>query len=367
MATDIKPKIFLDRKAAPRGQRTIDAYTGAVRELFFIRNPKFKKQTPAGEKACTEFIHTAKPAQCWIFYPEINTLVHTLSENLYFELRTARNRNIITKQEQKQYRSTVVGIAGLSVGSSVVGALTQSGGPKIMKIADFDTLEISNLNRIRAHLTDVGTNKTIIAAREVWLLDPFADLAIWPAGVTRATLRNFLTAKPRLNIFIDQMDNLALKIKARQICQQAKIPVVMATDNGDGIILDIERFDLEPNRPLFHGLIKKINPDTLGALDFKTWLKLATEIVGPEYLTEHMQSSLLEIGKTIAAVPQLGPSASLAGTAIAFAVRKIATNQAMPSGRYSINLESTLVPGYNKSQSIRRRAQATAKFKKIFT
>jgi len=60
-----------------------------------------------------------------------------------------------------------------------------------------------------------------------------------------------------------------------------------------------------------------------------------------------MQDSLLEIGRLIAAVPQLGSTASIAGSAIAFAARRIANNQEMPSGRYIFSLEEKLIPNYS--------------------
>ena len=116
----------------------------------------------------------------------------------------------------------------------------------------------------------------------------------------------------------------------------------MATDNGDNVLLDVERFDLEPERPIFHGLVEE--KEVLGAsnLSYVDWVKLVTKIVDPSYLPQKMIESVSEIGKTVAAIPQLGPTAAVAGAAMAYAVRKIANNQEMPSGRYVINLEEDL-------------------------
>ena len=58
----------------------------------------------------------------------------------------------------------------------------------------------------------------------------------------------------------------------------------MATDNGDNIILDVERFDLEPERPILHGLIGDVKPDDFKTMNYEEWLKLATKIVGFENL-----------------------------------------------------------------------------------
>jgi len=337
-----KPRILKSREEAPKSAKLVDAYKVSLEGLFFINNPKFKSDTPGAREAMEKYLSKNNSPDALIYYPWHNLVVRTVDEETYFKMRTARNRNVITEEEQKNYRDIKVGVAGLSVGSAVLSALVMSGGPKIMKIADFDTVEISNLNRIRAKLKDVGSNKTHIAAREVWDLDPFADLYLWDAGVNEENLKEFITGAPSLNVFVDEMDNLALKIISRSICREFKIPVIMATDNGDNVILDVERFDLEAERPIFHGLIEDMKPEELKSLDFKKWLSLATRIVGPEYLTERMKQSLSEIGKTIPSVPQLGTTASIAGSAVAYAIRKIANSQTMPSGRYIIDFENKL-------------------------
>lgn len=337
-----KPQIFKSKEEAPKEAKLVDAYKSSLEELFFINNPNLKNNTPGVREAMEKYLRENNFPDIWIYYPWHKLLIRTVDEETYFKMRTARNRNVITKEEQQEYRNIKVGIAGLSVGSAVLSALVMSGGPRVMKIADFDTVEISNLNRIKAKLKDIGSNKTHIAAREVWDLDPFADLHLWDSGINENNLKDFIAGEPVLDIFIDEMDNLALKIISRLICRDLKVPVIMATDNGDNVILDVERFDLEPNRPIFHGLIEDMKPEELKNLDFQKWLSLATKIVGPEYLTERMKQSLSEIGKTIPSVPQLGTTASIAGSAAAYAIRKIANKQLMPSGRYIIDFESRL-------------------------
>lgn len=360
-----RPKIILKKDELPSGAVILDSFSGALKELFFISHPELKKGMPQAQEALDNFLASQNVEDIWIYYPWRNLAVHTLSEKLYFKLRTSRNRNIINEEEQWKYRNTKVGIAGLSVGSGILSALVMGGGPKILKIADFDTVEISNLNRIRAKLTDLGTNKTDVAAREVWELDPFADLHLWPEGINKENLQDFIRGEPELDIFIDEMDSIDIKILSRFVCRDNKIPVIMATDNGDGIILDVERFDLESDRPIFHGLVD-LKPEEVVNIDFKKWIQLATKIVGPEYLTERMQESLLAIGKDITAVPQLGTSATIAGAAVSYVVRRIANKQPMPSGRYLISLEEKIAPEYNSLENIESRKIKTLKFKEGF-
>lgn len=361
-----KPIIFHNKEEVPSSAKLIEAFDGSLKELFFINNPQFKKGMPAAEKPLFDFLSNHGITEIWIYYPWSDIAVHCVPENIYLKLRTARNRNIINENEQQEYRNMKVGIAGLSVGSAVLSALVISGGPQKLKIADFDILELSNLNRIKANITDIGQNKTHIAARQVWELDPFADLFLWDNGLTHENIDDFILADPRLNVFIDEMDSLDLKVLARLICKKNKIPVLMATDNGDGVILDVERYDKEPERPLFHGLVGNIQPEDVSNLDFKHWVQLATKIIGPEYLTERMQDSLLGIGKDIAAVPQLGTSTQMAGSSMVYAIRRIANQQDMPSGRYTVSLEEKFIPGYIGEESEELRDKKTEEFKAKF-
>lgn len=360
-----KPIIFKSREEAPGNAIFVDAFSGSLEELFFIEHPNLKKQMPEAKAPLEECLKNYAVAPIWIYFPWKNTLVKSLPEDLYFKLRTSRNRNIIKEDEQKKYRDIIVGIAGLSVGSGVVSALVITGGPKIMKIADFDVLEVTNLNRIRASLLDVGSNKTEIASRQVWELDPFAELFLYDQGLSPANLEEFVLGgenSPRLDTFVDEMDSLDLKVRSRLICRKNKIPVLMATDNGDSIILDVERFDLEPDRQIFHGLVGDMREDDLKNLDFKKWLELATKIVGPTYLTERMQDSLLEMGKSVAAVPQLGSTAAVAGGAISFVARRIANGESMPSGRYGVGFEEKLISGYLDPEAVMAREAETKDF-----
>ena len=52
---------------------------------------------------------------------------------------------------------------------------------------------------------------------------------------------------------VDECDDLEMKVRLREHARAAGRPVVMATSHRG--MLDVERFDLEPERPTFHGLL----------------------------------------------------------------------------------------------------------------
>lgn len=356
----------INQNQLPDGVPVVDAYTSALKELFSIEHPELKREDPSRPALLETFMQSNQLPERFVYYPWRNVVMRTVDEQIYFKLRTARNRTIITEAEQAAYRECAVGVVGLSVGSSAIRALVASGGPRKLKIADFDDLEITNLNRISAGLPDVGQNKTDITARYVWELDPDAQLELWREGVTAENLEQFIT-QPKLDVFVDEMDNLALKFQAREICRKAKVPVIMATDNGDSVILDVERFDLEPDREFFHGLVPGVTTDIVSHMPFQEWLRVATKIVGPDFLTDRMQQAIMSIGRTIIAVPQLGPTAAMAGAGIAYAVRAIANKADLPSGRYEYGLDSTLVSGYNSPESVAQRQAVAEQMKAVFS
>jgi len=359
----MQPKLYKTRPSIKNVQ-TLDVLTSALTELYFIEHPEIPKGRH-DPKALRAFVTTHTERGVWAHYPWRKMLVHLPSEELYVRLRTARNRNLILPDEQKQYRDAVVGIAGLSVGSAVLSTLVLTGGPKHIKIADPDSIEITNLNRLRGTLLDVGQNKTRVAAHNAWEVDPFLIIETWEQGISRETLSQF-TKAPKLSVFVDEMDAIELKFAAREVCKKNRVPVVMATDNGDSIILDVERFDLEPNRPIFHGRVSFSSKD-MRSMTREKFVAMANEIIDPAFFTLRQQASIMEIGKSLSGVAQLGTAATLGGVAVAFAVRQIVTGKTLPSGRYVLGCEEVLVPGYNAAEQKRKRAAHTKKFKTAFT
>jgi hypothetical protein len=359
---ELRPYFMSSKKDLPKGVHIIDAFDRSLIELFYIQNPQFKKEMPEGKKFLLEYLKKNKIKGTWIYLPWRKTAIYTVPENIFFLLRTARNRDIITREEQTLFRNSSIGIVGLSVGSVVLSSLVQNGGPKNIRLADFDDIEITNLNRMKGTVLDIGKNKAQVAAQNVWEIDPFAKLDLWEKGVNRTNLEKFITKHPKLDIFVDTMDSLDLKILSRLICKKHKMPVIMITENGDNSIIDVERYDLEPNLELFHGRIGKMNIEDYKNLDYREWLKLAAQIVGAEFLSPRMQESILKLGKSISSVPQLSTSVSIGGASATVIIRRILNRQPLSTGRYLINVDEKIIPLYNSKKEIKKRAQKTKIF-----
>lgn len=335
-----EPIIYANRNDIPSDSVIVDTFKSSVKELWKIFHPaEGHSQEMCNEDDLKKFISQRNIQNVWVYFPWRNLSVSTVDSEHYFLLRTARNRDVITSKAQSNYRDMVVGIVGLSVGSTSLLSLVYTGGPRKIRLSDFDVVEVSNLNRMVASLPDVGTNKAVALARKAWEIDPFLDIEVWQERVTYESLKQYILSPELLNIFIDAMDSLDLKVFARLICREYRIPIIMSTTNGDRIILDVERYDLEPERPIFHGLLGNINSSDFEYENKKEWLDLAMKIVGYENLTKRMRSMLPRVGKDLAGVPQLSSSVMLGGTVVSYVVRKIANNEKMPSGRYILALE----------------------------
>ena len=349
----------------------LDDYKEQQYELFQIRNPA-RVYTPDFREGFEKYwkgLARKMPFTYrgrWVYFPWISTLVHILEENDFQLVRTARNRNLITEEEQRKFYGAAVGIGGLSIGNSVALAIVLQGGGGYIRLADMDRLSLSNTNRVRAGVENLGILKVEVAARQIYSINPYAKVDLFLEGLTEKNIRRFFAGPPKLDVIIDELDNLAVKYLIREQAKQHRIAVVMAADNGDNAVVDIERYDLNPKTPFFHGRMGKASYDMLANLDKFGIGKMITKHIGSENVTERMQQSLLEMGKTIVSWPQLGGAALMNGAAVAYCVRKILNNQPLEDNRALISLDEKLIPNYNTPRAIKKRKKVSQEFKKTF-
>jgi len=331
--------------ASRPGVQVFDQYQGLLEELCEIHNPSVRDPllfAPLWAEFLGDHGGADLRAQgSWVFFPWNNKLVHYLPQELHDELRTARNRNIITAEEQKLFRECAVGIAGLSVGSHAALTLAMMGGCNTMKLADPDVVSGSNLNRIRLGFSAVGQRKVDLSAQIIYEMNPYADLHLFPSGISKENFEQFVNVGKRIAVFLEEMDNLGLKIEVRKWARALRIPVLMVTDNADGVIVDVERYDLEPDLPIFAGRLKDIPEGDLGKLEAAMRAQVATQIVDPSVVAPRMLSSVQEVGKTLYSWPQLGDAATLAGATLSYLVKQIASRETLKTGRHLISFEDT--------------------------
>ena len=357
-----KPIIFNARKYSLdflkkrlKVTKVIDTYRLQLEDLFLIRNPRFRFNKNY-QKDLTKFVkeHTKglplEKCGNWVYFPWNGLLVHYLEDSLHQELRTARNKNFITSKEQEKLYNTTIGIAGLSVGSNIAIALSLMGACRKIKIADPDVIAPSNLNRIITDFTNIGINKAVVIARYIYQVNPYAEIEIFEEGINKKNIKEFLKG---LDILIEELDDIEIKIEIRKLARRKKIPVIMATDNGDNVIIDIERFDIKPDLPLFHGNIKNIDYKNINKNIPKLY-KAMSKIIGLRFVPSRIIQSIFEVGKTIYSWPQLITAAMLSGAVVAYVVKKIILNEKIKSGKLEVNLNKIFDRDYNKELRNRR-------------
>ena len=275
--------------------------------------------------------------QRWVYFPWRRAMVRLLAPKSFSALRLDRNRNKMTREEQARQRTLRIGVVGMSAGHSIAHVLAMEGLVGEIRIADFDTIELSNLNRIPASVLDLGLNKAVVAARRIAEIDPYLKVVMTPEGITPENLGTFLDG---LDLLIEECDSLDVKLLVREAARERYIPVLMET--SDRGVLDVERYDLEPDRPIFHGLLGDIKYSMLEGLSTAEKSPYALRILGPSDVSSRAAASMIELGQTITAWPQLASEVTLGAATTAAAVRRFGLGEELPSGRVRFDVEEIL-------------------------
>lgn len=316
-----------------------------LKELFKIRNPRKN----LGESELDALLVDWKKENdiddygVWVFYPWRNLLVHLVGEQEFIELRTSRNKYKITEEEQQDLSKKIIGVVGLSVGQSVALTMAIERSFGTIRIADFDSLELTNLNRIRRGVDSLGLPKVIMVAREIYEIDPYLNVEIFPEGLNADNIESFFSKDGLLDLVIEECDSLDIKVLVRLKSKEYSIPLVM--DTSDRGMLDIERYDLEPSRPIFHGLAPESELMNLGGLSTEEKIPYVLKMVGSTTLSKRFKASMFEIKETITTWPQLASSVALGGAVSANVARRILLKKLHVSGRFFIDLEDLISDG----------------------
>lgn len=311
----------------------VDAFSRQLKELFFIDNTKYigeDKEETYKTDDFKRYAESKKEQYQHFYYPWNGHIVKCINGDDYFRLKTNRNQDLITAEEQVKLYNYRIAVFGMSVGSNIAFTLTQAGISQRIIVADFDELDTTNLNRILAGVHQIGVNKTIVAARRIYEDNPYADVKIMPTGVSEERLEDLLKNK-EIDCIVEEIDDVNMKIKTRILAMQYRVPVVMITDNGDGVVLHIERYDLGYDK-IFHQ-----KPDywheKLKGKDTFTKMEAGQIIIGdivggPEKVDPKMMASVKRVlNKELVSWSQLGSAALLGGVVTTVAIKKIVSGE----------------------------------------
>ncbi len=341
----------------------IDEIESQLYELIKLRNPQ--KQLTDNEIKKDVSIHLKDIPQKeygnWIYYPWLNKLIHVLPADEFIEVRTNRNQYKITPEEEEILAKKKIGIIGLSVGKAIALTIALERICGELVLADFDVIELSNLNRIQTGVHNFNIKKTLVVAREIAEIDPYLKVTCYHDGITEENVNDFFTKDGKLDICIEVCDGLHTKIFAREKAKELGIAVVM--NSSDRGTTDIERFDLNSDLPILHGLIDHLDiTQVKKAKTNKEKAPFLLSMLGVGTSSKRLMLSMPEINKTITTWPQLASGVVFGGGICTDVCRRILLDEFTQTGRYFVDIEELIndgIPDYisslNKVNSTQKR------------
>lgn len=318
---------------------SVDAIDTQLDELAAVRLPGGSRT--ARERLIDEEIGRAGGREaygCRVFLPWEGRVFHLLDEEEYLAVVTDRNHDKITAEEQRRLRGMCVGVVGLSVGGEAAVTIAQEHLCGHLVLADFDTLDLSNLNRLGAGFDELGLNKAVLVARRIARLDPYLRVTVLRDGVTEGNLHGFLDG---LDLLLEECDDLPLKHRIRVRARAQGLNVVFAGDERG--FLSVEPYGTHPELLPFHG---RVTESQGGRESYPTtqafWVALAEWLGGWDAISQRSRDSLRQIGETVSGYPQLASEARYAAGQVGHVARRLLLGEEVPPFVGHLDLEELL-------------------------
>lgn len=311
------------------------------------------------------------------YFPDKKHLVHFCDPYWHKVVSIASSSTLLTDPEFKLkwrevreiFANTVVGVAGCSVGSNIIHNIMMDMRPDNIKIADKVPYKMENINRVRLgywdmvksnaarlSLLDVGLrNKAHVVADQIYSIDPFVNVYVYDEGLSKANIANFFDgdeSEPKMDIIIEEIDDPQSKLFIRQEARKRRLPLIMASDMGSIVQIEVSRYDLDETLPLTFGssdeeLISAVETFSQSGTDRKVFFDFVDTLIG----TDYRQDELLRIMEerceipTSTIIPQLGSTAAASGAIVAELVARIRLGYNYPK-RFSFNKKTLEVKIY---------------------
>jgi molybdopterin/thiamine biosynthesis adenylyltransferase len=160
-----------------------------------------------------------------------------MPEAFCYQLAFSRNIGWVTIQEQQILRHKRVAIAGLGgVGGAHLLTLTRLGLGSF-RVADFDEFNLVNFNRqVGANISSLGKPKTDVLVAMAKDINPGLDIEIFPDGINKENLREFLTD---IDVYVDGLDFFVFSDRQATFsaCAELGVPAITAAPLGMGAAL----------------------------------------------------------------------------------------------------------------------------------
>lgn len=262
--------------------------------------------------------------------------------------------NLRWEQVREKLSSTVVAVAGCSVGSNVIHAVAMDLRPTHMKIADKSMYKLENVNRVRvsywdmvhpkarqSHPYDLALkNKAQAVADQLYSIDPYMEIALYDEGISEENIAAFFDgseSEPPIDILVEEVDDPRIKVLLREEARLRRIPVVMVTDAGSAVQLDVMRYDLDPSIGLAHGITDEALREAVEAVytdpgNRERFFTFVDRLIGTWYRQDELDriiSGKSEV-PTSTIIPQMGSTAAMGGGIAAEAIARIRLGYTTP-------------------------------------
>ena len=306
----------------------IDTLNRQLADLALVKFPATRNMKERQAFVTETLAASGGRALCgnWVYLPWEKKIAHLLGEEDYFEVITNRNQDKITGDEQRTLRTKRIGVVGLSVGGEAAVTVAQEHLCGEIRLADFDRLDLSNLNRLNAGFDELGIAKVLIAARRIARINPYLEVRIFDEGVTAENAAEFLDS---LDLLIEECDHLQVKRDLRQLARSRDLNVIYAADERG--FLSIEPYQYWADLRPFHGRAEQPQPPREAFPTPLAFMQaLALWLGGWDNLSERSRQALERIGQSLCGYPQLASEARYAAGQLGHVARHLLLGEKLP-------------------------------------
>ena len=197
----------------------------------------------------------------------------------YWEI-ASRQMSIVTRSEQQRFKDakiTVIGCGG--IGGETIEMLARMGIGELV-LVDKDAFDLSNLNRqTLASITDLGLDKSAVAAEKVRLINPYVKVTTFNEHVDQTNIDKVIGDS---NIVIDALDNVLTRVIVSRTAKEKGIPYIHGAIHGTlGQITVFLPNSNKTYEEMFNlpSLGKELNDETIEAL--KNVTSGVPPVIGP--------------------------------------------------------------------------------------
>ncbi len=147
----------------------------------------------------------------------------------YWEI-ASRQMSIVTRSEQQRFKDakiTVIGCGG--IGGETIEMLARMGIGELV-LVDKDAFDLSNLNRqTLASLTDLGLDKSAVAAEKVRLINPYVKVTTFNEHIDQTNIDKVIGDS---DIVIDALDNVLTRVIVSRKAKEKGIAYIHGAIHG---------------------------------------------------------------------------------------------------------------------------------------